>query len=187
MFEYTDITVEDLPYLVYLYETYLDSGEYIREVLEEGFRAPGYMGVKCMDGDKVVGVFTARPGIIFTGEHEELIAKISEEWGEYDLFTGDILVVLPEYRNQGIARQLSVELRERLKALGCDRLIAEAWRRSEDADIPASGIMKYLGKETVIGVYDDFYRDFRGHGITCPDCGDEDCSCGAVIYIIDIT
>ena len=186
MLEYSDLSIDDLENMRNLYETFLNSGSGIEEWLREGLANPRYAGIKCMDGDKMVGVFSGRPGIEFTYGHEDLTELIREKWKGYEIFTGDMLVVLPEYRGHGIARRLTTGMKKSLREKGCQRMVAEAWYKPVANDIPASNVMKYLGPHEVVGEYMDFYRDIDKLGMTCPECGPGSCRCGAVVCVIEI-
>ncbi len=46
--------------------------------------------------------------------------------------------------------------------------------------------MKYLGEFSWIEDMPDFYKDLYAHGMTCPDCGDGPCRCGATVGMIPL-
>ena len=185
MLKYGSLELCDLDEINNLYERYLNSGKCIKGWLREGLQTPGYCGVKCTDGDKIVGAFSARPAIEFTCGHEELVRRISEQWSGHRIYTVDMLAVLPEYRGQGVARELAKRLREKMLQNGCQEFVVEAWRRSKENDTPMSGVLKYFGRQMVVGVYDDFYKDIRKYGIVCPECG-EICRCGAEVTVVEL-
>ncbi len=185
MLLYSEVNESDFEQMLILYERFLNAGENIAPYLREGISDSSYAGVKCMDGERMIGVFSARPGVDFTCGHEDIAEKIRRRWRSYRLFTADMLAVLPEYRGLGVARRLAEGLRASLKARGCERLVIEEWRRSIEGDVPVSGVLKYIGPHTTLGVYPDFYRDSAEYGVTCPECGPH-CRCGALVCILEI-
>lgn len=181
---YSDVTIADLGAVNELYQRHLNGGPQIYDWLREGLSMENYAGVKCMDGEKVVGVFSARPGIDFTCPHPEIEAKILAEYPGKNIYSGETLVVLPEYRGLGIARELALGLRERLIKLRCDIMIAEEWHRRIERDVPASGVLKYLSERTdLLGIYPEFYAGLEELGMTCPQC-DGHCQCGALVCAV---
>jgi len=185
MLEYSDLEQSDLDEIAGLYELYLNSGTGVKGWLKEGLSSPGYCGVKCTNGGRIVGVISARPGIDFTCRHEDIIRHISRQWSGYKLYTGDMMVVLPEYRGHGIARELTERLRKMLVGCGSQGIVVEAWRRARKHDMPAGGILKYFGQQTIVGIFEDFYKDLGKYGMTCPDCGSS-CRCGAKVIVIEM-
>lgn len=186
MFEYSSVRPEDLPAMIGLYHTYLNGGDGVVRFLEEGMSAPGYAGVKCTLDGRMIGVFSARPGIEFTCGHAELVELIEREYGNEDIYTADMLAVEDAYRGRGIARQLSIGLRDALMAKGALRLIIEEWHRAVEDDMPVSGVVRYFGKHRVIGDYPDFYRDLEQYDMTCPECVGP-CRCGAKVIVIRLS
>ena len=174
----------DLAAMTALYTTYLNDGEPIVRHLHEAMIHPGYIGVKCMDGETVAGALTAIPGIDFTYPHPELEQQIRERWGETKLYSMDMVLVLPRYQGQGIARTLAGRLRDRLLEVGVRMLIVEMWNPLRHGDRPAEGILKYLGSCRQLVDCPDFYKELYAKGMTCPDCGEGPCRCGATIGIV---
>ncbi len=185
MLVYSNITSDDFAPMLALYERFLNAGEGISRHLGESMNTPGYLGVKCMDSDVMAGVISAAPGIEFTCGHEDIAAQIQARWRGKSVYTGDMLAVLPEYRGRGIARKLSESWREELMRHGCEILILEGWRRTNEGDVPMSGILKYLGEHTTFGEYPDFYIESERYGVVCPECG-KHCRCGARICVVEI-
>lgn len=187
--EYQRVTKADLPIMIALYDEYLNGGDSSTEHLRKAIAEDGYIGVKCVDkaqGDRFVGVFSCLPGICFTYDHPELEAFVESRWGGTKLNSGDILVVLPEYRGYGVARELTKQLRVALIQEGVQNLLVEMWNPLNLGDLPAGGIMKYLGEFSWIEDMPDFYKDLYAHGMTCPDCGDGPCRCGATVGMIPL-
>ena len=184
MLEYLDLQSGDIDEMSELYEKYLNAGENIKAWISEGMNGPGYCGVKCVDGNKMIGVFSARPAVEFTCGHEDIVDLICERWRGLLLYTGDMLVVAPEYRRQGVARELTERLHRSLVQKGCQCFVAEEWHRFVEKDVPADDVLKYLGRKVIVGRYDDFYKNLGMHGLTCPECGTS-CCCGAIVSVFE--
>ena len=185
MLSYSEVDQRDFEQMLVLYERFLNAGASIAPYLMEGLSSPDYAGVKCEDGGRLIGVFSARSGVEFTCGHEDLVEAIRQKWSGYRLYTADMLAVLPEYRGRGIARRLAEGLRTSLKTHGCEKLVIEEWHRSIEGDVPVSGVLKYIGPYTTLGAYPDFYRDCAHYGVICPECG-ADCRCGALVCVLEI-
>lgn len=187
MLAYSSLRPEDAKHLTALYEEFLNGGESIGPWLLAGLEDPDYCGAKCVDQGRMVGAFSARPGVEFTCGQTRLAEQIQSRYHGQRLFTADMLTTLEDYRGHGIARRLALTLRRQLVAKGCQKLVIEAWHRSAKDDMPVMGVVKYLSKcvET-FGSYDDFYADIGAYGLTCPECGGSLCHCGADILVLDI-
>lgn len=168
-----------------MYETYLNAGPSIRAYVREGLENEGLVGIKCTDTDtgKLVGIIASRPGLEFTYPHPELEAEIMARWGDEGAYSSDVMIVDPAYRHQGVAKELTLRLREGLITRRAAYIAMELWIRP-DGVIPALHPVHYLGEPTVVTVSRDFYKDLGKHGLTCPECG-TDCRCGAMIAVID--
>lgn len=187
MLRYSEIDASDGERMTLLYKTYLNDGETVQDWFEAGLSQGDYAGAKCMDAERAVGVFSARPGIEFTCGHEDIVRQLEETYRGEKIFTADMLAVLPEYRGHGVARQLAWGLRDSLKKHGCEKLIVEAWERSIKHDTPVGGVVKYLSPHIkVFGEYLDFYQNLAQYSLTCPECGGSDCKCGALVLVLDI-
>lgn len=186
MLQYVNVSKNDLPELIDLYEQYLNGGEPIKEHLRTGLSDPGYIGVKCVDQGRILGVFSAGPGIQFTYPHEELEQAIAQQWGNTKIYSGDMLVVLKQYRGHGMARALTKAFHAALKESGVENLVVEMWNPRMQGDLPAAGIMKYIGDFQVKWNCPAFYQDLYRYGMTCPNCGDGPCCCGAVVGVIAV-
>lgn len=180
------IEKKDLAAMTALYTTYLNDGEPIIRHLREAMANPGYIGVKCLDGDTMAGVLTAIPGIDFTYPHPKLEQRIEKRWGRHRLYSMDMVLVQPEYQGQGIARILASHLRSHLLGAEVRTLIVEMWNPLRHGDRPAEGILKYLGNCCELWECPDFYKELYDKGMTCPDCGEGPCRCGATIGIVDL-
>ena len=182
MLEYVEINRDDLDELSELYEVYLNSGGRVKGWLQEGLNDSRYCGIKCLDDGKIVGAISARPNVEFTCGHEEIVNEINDRWKGLDLFTADMLTVLPAYRESGVGRELTIKHRDQIIKNGGHGIVVELWHKNND-ERPGSGLLKYLGNGELLGVYDDFYKDLDKYGLSCPDCG-LPCSCGADVYVI---
>ena len=180
------IDKNDLAAITALYTTYLNDGEPIIRHLREAMAHPGYIGMKCLDGETIAGVVTAIPGIDFTYPHPELEQRIQSQWGNIKLYSMDMILVQPRYQGQGIARTLAVHLRSQLIEAKIQTLIVEMWNPLRRGNRPAEGVLKYLGKCIELWECPDFYKDLYTKGMTCPDCGKGPCRCGAIIAIVDL-
>ena len=174
----------DLAAITALYTTYLNGGEPIVRHLREAMEHPGYLGVKCLDGETIAGVLTAIPGIDFTYPHSDLEQRIQKLWDSTKLYSMDMILVHPLYQGRGIARTLAGHLRRHLLEAEVRILIVEMWNPLRHGDRPVEGILKYLG--TCLELWDcpDFYKELYAKGMTCPDCGGGPCRCSARIGIV---
>lgn len=176
----------DLAEVTDLFTTYLNGGEPVVRHLREAFETPGYIGVKCMDGKTTAGVFTAIPGIDFTYPHQELEQRIRNRWTGRQFYSMDMILVQPRYQGQGIARELASHLRRRLLEAGAGILIIEMWDPLGKGDRLVDGIIRYFGDCLEIWDCPGFYSELYDRGMTCPECGDGPCRCGAGIGIVDL-
>lgn len=178
------VEMSDLAEITALFTTYLNDGEPIVRHLREALSNPGYIGVKCMDGETIAGVLAAVPGIDFTYPHPELEQRIKKQWDGAKLYSMDMILVRPLYRGKGIARALAWHLRRHLTDAGVRILIVEMWNPLRQGDRPVEEILKYLGKCLDLWDCPDFYRELYDKGMTCPECGGGPCRCGARIGIV---
>lgn len=187
MLSYEKPNLSDLDAITALYCRFLNSGAAVRDYIREGLENPAFVGVKCVDTEKnlLVGIVSMRPGIEFTCGHEELVKEIRDRWGTEGVYTGDMLVVLPEYMGQGIGRKLSVLADEELKRRGVRYLVKEEWRRATEADVPAYKAMSHFGNRVVVSDDPHFYKDLPKYGLTCPKCG-ANCTCGAIVSVVEL-
>lgn len=185
MLIYEQPGMQDEDAITRMYETYLNAGPSIREYVRTGLAGGNMMGVKCVDTEtgELVGIIGSRPGVEFTYPHPELEAQIKAQWGDTGLYSSDVMIVDPAYRRAGVARELTVRLRQGLIERGAVGIVMELWIRP-DGVIPALSPVRYLGEPILITESKDFYKDLGKYGLTCPECG-SDCHCGAMIAVID--
>ena len=86
------------------------------------------------------------------------------------------VVVHPQYRGEGIAKELTKIRLEYLKNQGCKYVKSYAWVRP-DGSCPSCGILEKNGFE-VIDELNGYYSRFKHK---CPYC-DKDCKCSARVY-----
>lgn len=183
MLRYERTGPADLKEMAAIFRTYLNGGEGVEDYLREGLAMPGHIGVKCMDGDKMAAVLTARPGIDFTYPKPEIEQRILARWGGKKIYTGEMVTVLPEYRGRGIARTMTKMWAGAMREAGVEYLMLELWDK-RDGDEPAKGMIKYVGTLEEAWSFPDFYSELDRYGMTCPDCGPGKCTCGATVAMI---
>ena len=185
MLIYEKPELSDVDAITEMYEVYLNAGPSIRNYILEGLRNEGTVGVRCVDTDtgKLVGVIASRPGLEFTYPHPKLEEKLRARWGTEGVYSSDIMVVDPAYRHHGVAKELTLRLREGLISKGAKCIVMELWIRP-DGKIPALHPVHYLGEPTTVSIYRNFYKDLDKYGLTCPECGSH-CVCGAMVAVID--
>jgi len=184
MLHYETVTIADLSDMAHIFKNFLNDGDNVTNYLRTGLEMPGYIGVKCMDDDRTVAVLTARPGIDFTYPKPELEKAIAARWAGKNIYSGEMVTVLPEYRGKGIARSMTLLWADRMREAGGDYLLLELWDK-KSGDEPASGMIKYIGALEQEWVFTDFYKDLHLYGMSCPDCGKGNpCTCGATVAMI---
>lgn len=180
---YERTAMADLEDMASLFRRFLNDGEGVEAYLKEGLEAPGYVGIKCMDGEKLIAVLTARPGVEFTYPQPELTRAILTRWGGKRIYTGEMVTVLPAYRGRGIARTMTLKWAQAMRDAGGEYLMLELWDK-KNGDEPASGMLKYIGTLEESWSFPDFYKDLHKYGMTCPDCGPGVCTCGATVVMV---
>lgn len=185
MLMYERAELADAPAITRMYETYLNEGPSIADYVRQGLEDPRMVCIKCVDTDTgaLVGIIGSRPGPEFTYPHPELEEEIKARWGPEGIYSSDVMIVNPAYRGRGVSRELTVQLREGLKAVGARAIAMELWIRP-DGEIPALRSARHLGEAVVVARSEDFYRDLARYGLRCPVCGSH-CRCGALIAVVD--
>lgn len=184
MITYSNIEEQDLDQVIALYETYLNSGDYIRNAMRTEFHTEDYLGMKACDGDKLVGFFSGQGGIGFTYPHPELEREIQKEAAGRKLYTPDGILVLEDYRKHGVAGELVRRMKEALLCKKVELALVELWIYP-DGSVPAQNPLKGIGKAVYQKTVPLFYKDLKKYHIKCPLCGD-DCSCGALIELLEV-
>ena len=91
------------------------------------------------------------------------------------------IAVARPWRGRGVARSLLHALVERLRADGCNCLLARAWVHP-DGRVPASALLQRAGFTALLRV-PEFWRAAQGRdGFGCSACDPNPCRCAAVIY-----
>lgn len=185
MYKYDALTKEDLPVIIEFYNEFLNGGKGVEKHLNEAVISNEYFGVKCIDlNGKICGIFSSYKGIEFTCEHLALVEKLENKYKNKDIYTLDMMAVLPEHRNKGIAYQLGLKLKDMLLEKKAELLMAELWRQP-DGKLPGKVILDCLGHEIEHEYYPNFYIELEKYELSCPICG-VPCICGADICILDL-
>lgn len=185
MLHYEKTTLQDLPEMADIFRKFLNDGEGVEDYLRSGMQTPGYVGVKCMDDDKLVAVLTAKPGVEFTYPKPEISEKIAQLWPDKRIYTGEMVTVLPAYRGRGIAKTMTLKWAEAMRQAGGEYLMLELWDK-KNGDEPASGMLKYIGTVESTWNFPDFYKDLHKYGMSCPDCAPGPCTCGATVVMVKL-
>ena len=182
MIEYHPIKAADIPQIKELYATYLNSGDFITEQISKAWEDGTYMGCAAKENDRLIGFLTARPGICFTYPHPELEAELADYVSDRRVAMCDAILVLPEYRRDGLAHVMAKKVREQLIQMGYDIFLEEIWIYP-DGRSPAKKILESMGTLIWQRRCDGFYREMEQYGMRCPICGDR-CECGAWVNLL---
>ena len=185
MIEYSEIREEDIETLLDLYEKYLNSGEYVRNDIEKSYRREDHIGYKAVENGRIIGWTGVSEGIAFTYPHPELEEKLGRLVLGRKICTLDALLVLPSYRNHGVAHMLNKQLMKKVLDRQYDFILYEIWVYP-DGEIPAQEIegasLHIVYEELIKG----FYKDGGAYGVSCPICGTE-CRCSALVRLAELT
>ena len=119
--------MKTLDELVRLHAEYLNYGEGIHAHFEQVLSDPDTVAVKCVHGGKMIGLDIYTRGIALSGGHPELCEKVRDMAGDTVVYTGDALLVTPEFRKHGVDGAMLAACRERLKTLGAGYVLYELW------------------------------------------------------------
>lgn len=184
MIEYRPIKAADLPLIKELYARHLNSGKLIAQQIDLCWREGSYVGYTAKEEGELLGFLTVRPGIDFTYPHPELEAELADFVGEKRLAMCDALLVLPGFRNEGVAHVLAERIRELLIQMSYDYFLEEIWIYP-DGSIPAKKALESIGRVVWRRRYDSFYRELDKYDMSCPICG-RDCVCGAWVEVLEL-
>ncbi len=184
MIEYREIQEKDIPLIIELYNIYLNSGESIAETIRSAWEGGNYSGYIAFSGKEPAGFFTINEGISFTYPHPELEADLKEFCSGKKTGYADAILVLPEYRLDGIAEKLSEKAVPLLLNLGYDYFLAEIWIYP-DGTSPAKPVFESMGDVIWQKRVDGFYDELEKYNMECPICG-KHCICGAWVEIMDL-
>ena len=101
--------------------------------------------------------------------------------GDAVVYTGDALLVVPEFRKQGVDRAMLEACRARLRERGATYVLYELWVHP-DGRVPARHTVERYRQVIDLGLHRDFYVDFDHYGYYCPICGQK-CKCSAHLYL----
>jgi hypothetical protein len=132
----------------------------------------------------MVGLFIYTKGIALSGNHDETAARIKALCKGRKVYTGDAVLVKSGYRKLGVAGKLCTAMIGELRRCGAQLAVHEFWVHP-NGHIPAQRMFSVFTKNTFIGRFEKFYRDFHHFGYLCPICG-KDCICAAEIYLAEI-
>lgn len=185
MYKYVYLTKEDLPIIINFYKEFLNGGIGVDKHIQRAMESNNYIGVKCLDSEgNTYGVFSAYRGIEFTCGHLDLIKELQEKYKNKNVYTLDMMAVLPNHRNEGIAYELGLRLKDLLLENKAEILMAELWRQP-DGKLPGKVILDSIGHELEHSHFSNFYEELEKYELTCPICG-VPCKCGADICLLDL-
>ena len=184
MIEYRPLRKKDIPQIIALYEEHLNSGGNIAEIIRRSWEDGSYVGCVATENGKILGFLTARMGIAFTYPHPELEAELAAFVRDKRIAMCDAFLVLPDYRNRGIAHNLTARTRELLLNMSCVCFMAEIWLYP-NGDSPAKAALESVGTVVWQRRYDRFYEDLERYGMSCPVCGTH-CACGAWVEVMEL-
>jgi len=171
----------DLEELIRLHAQYLNYGDGIYAHFQAALADQRTVAVKCVHAGRMVGLDIYTRGIALSGGHPDLCAQVRALAGDAVVYTGDALLVVPEYRGRGIDRAMLEASRERLRQQGATYVLYELWVHP-DGRVPARHTVERYAQVIDLGLHRDFYVDFDHYGYFCPICG-EKCRCSAHLYL----
>ena len=182
---YRPIIKEDYPQLVALTDKYVNSEQAYRDYMKSVCDTIGEnsTGICALD-DKgtMVGVILCEREMHLTGGREDFFARIKEDIGSDDIWSGSIIVVEDEYRNKKIGAALLIHMLSHFEDIGAKHLLLEIWVRP-DGYMPSNANLATAGNYTEYGIVKNFYAGIKGY--ICPVCGTE-CKCSAKIAVVHI-
>lgn len=184
MISYKKMTKSDFPEWFRLYEEYLNSGDYIEDTLRRSMESPHFVGIKAEDEGKMIGFLSGTDEMEFTYPHEAKYRRIMNVIDDEKYFSPDSLLVLPEYRGNGIADTMMDQMKDILHKKRYKYFAVEIWVYADGrspARIPYERMGEVLYKERA----PLFYRKSKKYGIKCPICG-ENCKCGALLEVMKL-
>ena len=177
------IAREDLPELTRLYSLYLTAGEVLTEGAYAAWDRGDGFGTKAVENGEIIGFFGLRRGLEFTYPHPELERELREVIRGEEIYIVEGMLVLPEYRDRGIAHRLVAETMARIPQWsGC--IVIEIWIYP-DGSAPGKEPQETVGEIIYQKKIPMFYRDLKRYGMRCPVCG-ENCVCGAWIDVAQV-
>lgn len=184
MIEYREIMDQDIPLIVSLFAEYLNGGESISESIREAWKHNELMGYIATEDGKPAGFLTMREGISFTYPHPVLEKEIAGLVQGERIAYCDAILILPEYRCEGVAHRLAQSSRELLRRKGFVYYLSEIWVYP-DGQAPSRPILETMGTLVWQKKIDMFYSELDAYDMTCPICGRK-CLCGAWIDVMKL-
>ncbi len=185
MIEYHPIEEGDLPEIISLYTTHLNSGDSFADTIREAWEQGVYAGYKAVGEDgKIGGLMTLREGVVFTYPHPALERELDKFLAGRSTYCCDALLVLPDYRKEGIAHYLATKSRELLRGMGVECFLSEIWLYPNGGP-PATETFESMGKVIWQKRIPMFYSELARYGMGCPICGAE-CVCGAWVDVMEL-
>lgn len=178
------LTSADLEELVALHALYLNYGEGIHAHFEAALADLATVAVKCVHEGRMVGLDMYTRGISLSGGHRELCDRIRTITGDALVYTGDALLVVPQYRGRGLDADMLAACRRKLRERGATYVLYELWVHP-DGRVPARHTVERYEQVMDLGLHRDFYVDFDHYGYFCPICGTK-CGCSAHLYLCRI-
>ncbi len=184
MLEYCQIEKSDLPEIIDLYTKHLNSGDSFADSINEAWEEGAYRGYKAVCDNKIEGIMTLRKGVVFTYPHPALEKEIDEFLAGRSTYCCDALLVLPNYREEGVAHQLAMKSKQLMLDLGVECFLAEIWLYP-NGRAPAKETFESMGKVVWQKRIRRFYSELARYGMGCPICG-ADCICGAWVDVMEL-
>lgn len=182
MISYEYIQQQDLNEVTALYEKYLNAGEFIRQQVADDFASPGFLGVKAVVDDKIVGVLYGKDSLTLTYPHPEAEKKLAEATRGHKVHYSDALAIHEDYRHHDISAGMFGCLKKRLLEKGYELLFGELWKYP-DGRMPAYGPVSHLGPFYYSLEVPGFYKELERYGVSCPVCG-KHCRCSARLVLV---
>ena len=181
---YLPLRGEDISEVTELYARWLNGGQSIRDDIFRAWDAGAYFGTRAVLRGQTAGIFTMREGLEFTYPHPELEAEVLEQAHGRKIYTSDALLVLPEYRDEGIAHRLIHDTIRQLRQREPGVVLTEIWIYA-NGKCPAREPLETMGRVFWRKRVPGFYRYLDRYGITCPICG-KNCVCGAWVEMTEV-
>ena len=174
--------LSDLDEIVSLHEESVTRGPGVRPDFELLLNDPDTVGYKYVIDGVIAGFIMFRKGFMLSGGHMDLIREYQEFTKGELTYTGDSVIVRPEYRRRGIGEALQKTSVRELLRRGVVFLLLEHWVPKGKEEGMAYTLLKYNGESNDMGLHLNFYKDYHKEGFVCRLCG-EDCICSAHIFI----
>ena len=182
--QYIKAVKEDKERVTALYEQYLDRGEHLRRILSDCFEAESFLGILAVCEGKLAGFYFGCGLLEFSVPHPELSRELLRFMKGESFFVAGGLLVLPEFRGQGIAGQLMERLKQELQEKQICYFLVEI-AMTPEGEVPAKKLYERTGKVLFSRSLPGFYREGYRYGVVCALCGTP-CKCGACIEVMEV-